>query len=77
MRDDKLTDKALKLNYKDKTVKVTSNKLYPNIDVAETLSLITGKKIKKITKEEVEFIDGTKVSIINPNYHLLKEFIWW
>ena len=45
MRDDKLTDKALKLNYKDKTVKVTPNKLYPNIDVAETLSLITGKKI--------------------------------
>jgi adenine specific DNA methylase Mod len=77
MRDDKLTDKAIKLNYKDKTVKVTLDKLYPNIDAAETLSLITGRKIKKITEEEVEFTDGTKESIINPNYHLLKELIWW
>jgi len=77
MRDDKLTDKAVKINAKDKTVQVTLNKLYPNIDAAETLSLITGKKIKKITAEEVEFNDGSKESLTNPNYHLLKEFIWW
>lgn len=77
MRDDKLTDKAVKINAKDKTVQVTLNKLYPNIDAAETLSLITGKKIKKITAEEVEFNDGSKESLTNPNYHLLKEYIWW
>jgi len=77
MRDDKLTDKAVKINAKDKTVQVTLNKLYPNIDAAETLSLITGKKIKKITAEEVEFNDGSKESLTNPNYHLFKEFIWW
>lgn len=77
MRDDKLTDKAVKINAKDKTVQVTLNKLYPNIDAAETLSLITGKKIKKITEEEVEFNDGSKESLTNPNYHLLKEYIWW
>ncbi|OIO23207.1 MAG: site-specific DNA-methyltransferase [Ignavibacteria bacterium CG1_02_37_35] len=77
MRDDKLTDKAVKINAKDKTVQVTLNKLYPNIDAAETLSLITGKKIKKITEEEVEFNDGSKESLTNPNYHLFKEFIWW
>jgi len=77
MRDDKLTNKAVKINAKDKTVQVTLNKLYPNIDAAETLSLITGKKIKKITAEEVEFNDGSKESLTNPNYHLFKEFIWW
>jgi len=77
MRDDKLTNKAVKINAKDKTVQVTLNKLYPNIDAAETLSLITGKKIKKITAEEVEFNDGSKESLTNPNYHLLKEYIWW
>ena len=77
MRDDKLTNKAVKINAKDKTVQVTLNKLYPNIDAAETLSLITGKKIKKITEEEVEFNDGSKESLTNPNYHLFKEFIWW
>ena len=77
MRDDKLTNKAVKINAKDKTVQVTLNKLYPNIDAAETLSLITGKKIKKITAEEVKFNDGSKESLTNPNYHLLKEYIWW
>jgi adenine specific DNA methylase Mod len=43
----------------------TQDQLYSNIDIAETISNLTGKWIKKINRNEVEFEDGTKINIKN------------
>jgi len=74
MKDEKML-KALDLDYGK--VKVDLNKLYPNIDIAETLSNLTGKWIKKIKEDEVEFEDGSKVNIKDLDYKLIKPLIWW
>jgi len=41
--------KALEIDYENNKVKVDLDKLYPNIDIAETLSKLIGKWIKRIT----------------------------
>jgi len=84
MKDEKML-KALEIDYKNNKVKVDLNKLYPDpsaplgtsIDIAETLSNLTGKWIKKISDGEVEFEDGTKVNIKDLDYKLIKSLIWW
>jgi hypothetical protein len=89
MKDEKML-KALEIDYKNNKVKVDLTKLYPNIDIAETLSNLTGKWIKKITpcqtssdtplqegNYEVEFEDGTKVNTKDLDYKLIKPLIWW
>jgi adenine specific DNA methylase Mod len=76
MRDPKLLD-ALEIDYQNKKVKVDLSKLYDNIDIAETLSCVLGKMIKRIKNEEVEFEDGTKISIKDLDYRLVKPLIWW
>jgi adenine specific DNA methylase Mod len=76
MKDEKML-KALEIDYKNKKVKVDLNKLYPDIDIAETLSNLTGKWIKKITDSEVEFEDGTKINTKDLDYKLIKPLIWW
>ncbi|MCL0047395.1 site-specific DNA-methyltransferase [Thermodesulfovibrionales bacterium] len=76
MKDEKML-KALKIDYKEEKVKVDLIKLYPNIDIAETLSNLTGKWIKKANDEEVEFEDGIKINIKDLDYKLIKPLIWW
>lgn len=46
---------ALEIDYKNDKVKVDLSKLYPNIDIPETLSNLLGKLIKRITPDYVEF----------------------
>jgi adenine specific DNA methylase Mod len=76
MKDEKML-KALEIDYKNKKVKVDLTKLYPDIDIVETLSNLTGKWIKKITDNEVEFEDGTKINTKDLDYKLIKPLIWW
>lgn len=76
MKDEKML-KALEIDYENNKVKVDLSKLYPNIDIAETLSNLTGKWIKKIKKEEVEFEDGSIVNTKDLDYKLVKPLIWW
>ncbi|MEM5815418.1 MAG: site-specific DNA-methyltransferase, partial [Candidatus Aenigmatarchaeota archaeon] len=76
MKDLKLLE-ALEIDYKENKVKVDLSKLYDNIDIAETLSCLLGKMIKKVSKDEVEFEDGTKVDLKNLDYRLIKPLIWW
>ena len=52
-------------------------RLYPDIDLAETLSNLRGKWIKRITREYVEFQDGEQVSLTDPDWRLLKPLVWW
>jgi adenine specific DNA methylase Mod len=76
MKDEKML-KALEIDYEKEKVKVDLDKLYPNIDIAETLSNLTGKWIKKINDDEVEFDGGTKINIKDLDYKLIKPLIWW
>lgn len=76
MKDEKML-KALEIDYENNKVKVDLDKLYPNIDIAETLSNLTGKWIKRITDEEVEFEDGSKINIQDLDYKIIKPLIWW
>jgi adenine specific DNA methylase Mod len=76
MRDLKMLE-ALNIDYENNKVKVNLSRLYPNIDIPETLSNLTGKWIKRITKGYVEFKDGEKVDIKNLDYKLIKPLIWW
>lgn len=71
MKDEKML-KALEIDYEKEKVKVDLTKLYPNIDIAETLSNLTGKWIKRINGDEVEFKDGTKINTKDFDYKLIK-----
>jgi hypothetical protein len=76
MKDEKML-KALEIDYENDKVKVDLSRLYPNIDIAETLSNLTGKWIKKVGDGEVEFEDGTKINTEDLDYKLIKPLIWW
>jgi len=76
LKDEKMLS-ALEIDYKNNKVKVDLSKLYPNIDIAETLSNLTGKWIKKISVDEVEFEDGTTINTKDLDYKLIKPLIWW
>ena len=79
MKDPKMLD-ALEIDYENNKVKVDLTKLYPNIDVPETLSNLLSKWIKKINSTEVEFEDGEKIEKIDLkdlDFRLIKDLIWW
>ncbi len=76
LKDEKML-KALEIDYENKKVNVDLSKLYQNIDIAETLSNLTGRWIKKITQDEVEFEDGSKINTKELDYRLIKPLIWW
>ncbi len=76
MRDLKMLH-ALEIDYDNNKVKVDLTKLYENIDIAETLSNLTGKWIKRITSDYIVFEDSKKVNIKDLYYKLIKPLIWW
>jgi adenine-specific DNA-methyltransferase len=76
LRDLKLLD-AVSLDKTADRIEVRPEKLYNGIDLTETLSCITGKWIKRITKDAVEFEDGSSASLSDPDWSLVKPLIWW
>jgi adenine-specific DNA-methyltransferase len=76
LRDLKLLE-AVQVNTAQNKVEVKLEKLYSGIDLAETLSCLTGKWIKRITKEVVEFEDGSSASLVDPEWELIKPLVWW
>ena len=76
LSDEKML-RAIEVNYKNKKVQVNLDKLYKNIDIAETLSNLTGKWIKTIEKNVVTFNDGDKINIADLDYKHIKQLIWW
>lgn len=75
-RDQKMCH-GLELDYGRDEVNIRLDRLYPDIDLAETLSCVTGKWIQRVTADEVIFQDGTKQSLIKPDWKLLKPLIFW
>lgn len=76
LRDLKMLE-AVEVNKEQNQVQVSLNRLYEGIDLAETLSCLTGKWIKRITKDTVEFQDGTTASLSAPEWDDVRPLIWW
>jgi adenine-specific DNA-methyltransferase len=78
LNDPKMLD-AIELDYENNKIEVDLTKIYPEkqIDIAETLSNLKGKWIKRINENEVEFEDGEKINTKNKDYKLIKNLIWW
>ncbi len=76
LADEKML-RCLEIDEKGNKVKVDLSELYQDIDIAETLSNLLGKSIKKISKEEVVFSDNEKININDLDHKLIKRLIWW
>jgi len=84
MRDMKMLH-ALDVDLEQGKVQVDLSKLYNDIDLAETLSNLTGKWIRRIRPDPedptrpgvVEFADGTTADLKKPDWRLIKPLIWW
>ncbi len=75
LKDPKLMD-AVELDYSNNKAKVDLRKVYPNVDVAETLSLITGRRIKRIEKDAV-VLEDRKMRLDEIDFKTIKPLIWW
>jgi hypothetical protein len=82
LKDKKLID-AIELDFKEKKIKVDFSKIYEKrkVDIAETVSLLLGKRIKKIKGNEVELIDDegniTRIDTNNLPFSIVKPLIYW
>jgi len=84
MQDEKLLD-AIEIDYKEKNAKLIFEKLYDDIDLAETFANLLGKSIKKIAKDYCVLTDhnGKNEMKIDYNeltfekYDFVKPLIWW
>ena len=75
--------KAIEINYDKKEAKIVFEKLYENVDIAETLSLISGYKIKEVEKNRCILYDNEKEfeiiydKMTFEDYPWIKPLIWW
>lgn len=76
MKDQKLLE-AVEMDYETNEVSIDLTTVYPNADIAETLSNLTGKRIKKIEKNAVVFEDGERMEYDNLDFRLIRPLIWW
>ena len=72
---------AMELDYENNKIKVNFNDIYTNIDLAETLSNLKGKWIKKITTTSVILSDDggndEEIKFGNIDFKSIKPLIWW
>ena len=84
MQDQKLLE-AIEIDYEKKNTKLVFEKLYDDIDLAETFSNLLGKSIKKMAKDYCILTDhdGNNEMKIDYNnltfekYPFVKPLIWW
>jgi adenine-specific DNA-methyltransferase len=76
LRDKKLLE-SVEADLEADQVRFHPERLYPDIDLAETLSHLTGKWIKGISEDYVEFEDGQRMSLSDPDWATLKPMVWW
>jgi len=80
LKDPKLLD-AMELDYKNNKISIKFDEIYPNIDIAETLSNLKGKWIKKIAKNSVILVDDNgdeeEIKYDSIDFKTIKPLIWW
>jgi adenine-specific DNA-methyltransferase len=76
LRDLKMLD-SVEIDEEQNKAHFHPERLYPDIDLAETLSQRRGKWIKRITAEYVEFQDGERMSLSDPDWQVIKPLVWW
>ena len=76
LKDPKLLD-SISVQDGLKEYQFQPERLYPNVDLAETISLVCGKMIKQFKEEKVIFEDGEKVNLKNLDFYLIKNLIFW
>lgn len=80
LKDPKLLD-AMELDYKNNKINIKFDEIYPNIDIAETLSNLKGKWIKRITKDSVILVDDNnneeEIKYDSIDFKTIKPLIWW
>ncbi len=81
--DDQKQLDAIEIDYKNECAKIHFENLYSDVDIAETISNLTGWKIKTLQKDYAVFDkDGKKEKIIfsemtYEKYPFIKPLIWW
>lgn len=82
---EKLLD-AMEIDNQQEKVKINFQELYPEmskLDIAESISNVTGRNIKKINEQFVEYEDGSKLEFDNMDFNdkdfksAYKKLIWW
>lgn len=77
---------AMLIDEEKEEVKVHFQSLYPEMDeaaIAETISNVSGKQIKTLSKEKVTFEDGSQIEFAKMNYDdkvfrdHYKSLLWW
>ena len=80
MKDPKLLD-AIEIDYENNKINIDFDDIYPNIDIAETLSNLKGKWIKRITPNSVVLKDDNgneeRIEYSNIDFKTIKPLIWW
>lgn len=76
LRDLKMLD-SVEIDEEGNKAHFHPERLYPDIDLAETLSQRRGKWIKRITADYVEFQDGERMSLTDPDWQTIKPLVWW
>lgn len=75
MRDPKLLNETLSIEGDE--VRVDLSALYPDIDLAEALSCLTGKWVRRVHAAEVEFVDSMRLPLSVPDRPSVKPLLWW
>lgn len=68
---------SVEINSENQVIQVDLDRIYKGIDLAESLANVMGKRIETLTSNEVTFSDGEKVDLQEPDWELIKPFIWW
>lgn len=75
------TDKVI--NKDNNNVKLNINEIYNDIDIFETISNITGFRIKNLSEDSCLFLDGDKEieikkdELLFSKYPFLRKLVWW
>ncbi len=91
LRDTKMLDnaetgeKVMEVDLERNEIQVHLDRLYPEADLAETLSCLTGRRVRRVHPAPddptrpgtVEFEDGGTVDLQNPPWEMVKPLIWW
>lgn len=71
---------AIEIDYENEKATIHFESLYEDVDIAETLSNLTGKRIRKLNEKRVIFEDGQEIvfdEMTFGDYPWIKPLIWW